>query len=1092
MKSIVLFTLLSISVIAVSQEKLDPVDPLQDYQTALGYYNTESYRDAIQKLENIDENDSIFSNACNLRTNIFLAQEEYDELISYCDSLEGHFNIRAHVLINARGLGLLRSEKYTEAVQNYLVGIEDFPASSLFSYNLGLAYKGLEQYGNTLDALEKAIILNPYYAAPHKILAEIAYREHKITQAVLAWDTYLMLSPTAGNSLDVLVELNNAVSEKNTSEAIDLQLSEDDEGFEDIDLIVTNFAALSKDYKVDNKILVPLVKQNHVIFSRLSDFSGKGDFWEEKYVAFYKALVEAGQFNNFIYRIMLSSRSEKHQKVISKHSREQDAFLEWAADELLEVMGKNNTKFWGKPVDRFWYAGDGSLSYIGKADEQQKSFGEHTFFYSSGRILSRGYFTDDQRDKDWTWFYEDGSPDSEGTYSNGTLSGPYTEYYPTGIIKERAVYENDVYEGIVEQYNEFGALVDKSAYTEGKLHGKAFTYYAGGENYPKYDLNYEMNQLDSIAKESYPTGELLMEMEFDNGTSLSEEGYYRNGNISYKYTIAEGQPHGPFTRYYEDGTLQTKGAFSEGSRTGKWEYFYPDGVRSSTESYDEKGRLEGVYEEFSRTGEPYLEFTYSRDDLVAYRFYDSTGAIIVEQEKQNKKFDYQGFHPNGEVKAEGVYRIEGGKEGDWRYYAMYGNLASKEVYADGLLNGPYEEFFSNGFLSTRGMMQDDDYDGYYQSYYADGTLEMQGYYKDGKMERVWLMYYPNGTLQRKMFLKNGNYHGFQYSYSVEGKLADKSFILNDNRHYTVYYDATGKIMDTVSYLSGETKKYYYKNGNIRLEQEVLYGMVHGRSTWYHNNGKIETEGEYFLNERQGPWKWYYDQGKISVSANYFEDELDGEYLRYHSNGKLAQHQFYDQGLATGLHISFSESGDTTFKGAYIRGASHGPHYYYSDKGELQLVRYYEYDALVGYSYPDENGSLVAMIPVMKGTAEITGYYANGAVSRKIDFAGGDFHGNYLKYFSNGNLEEESHYIAGIQYGEQKSYYEDGTPRLTCSYLNDELHGSYRKYHPNGTLSEEAEFVCGEPVGAYRYFDASGKLIKKLEYFNGVVNAAEYH
>ena len=55
-------------------------------------------------------------------------------------------------------------------------------------------------------------------------------------------------------------------------------------------------------------------------------------------------------------------------------------------------------------------------------------------------------------------------------------------------------------------------------------------------------------------------------------------GYYRNGNLFYKGSYANGKKEGHWISYYEDETLFYKGAFHLGKPQGKWVAFNPDGT----------------------------------------------------------------------------------------------------------------------------------------------------------------------------------------------------------------------------------------------------------------------------------------------------------------------------------------------------------------------------------------------------------------------------------------------------------------------------------------------------------------------------------
>ena len=165
--------------------------------------------------------------------------------------------------------------------------------------------------------------------------------------------------------------------------------------------------------------------------------------------------------------------------------------------------------------------------------------------------------------------------------------------------------------------------------------------------------------------------------------------------------------------------------------------------------------------------------------------------------------------------------------------------------------------------------------------------------------------------------------------------------------------------------------------------------------------------------------------------------------------------------------------------------------YYNFKGELQLIRYYDYGILLGYSYLNKSGEVLPMIDIKDGTAKITSYFQSGNIAREIEYELGRFNGFYKKYFDNGNLAGIDKYIAGSHIGEAIEYYENGQIKIQENYLNGSLHGNYTEYYINGQVKEELHFLNGLLSGLCMYYKEDGSASKKVIYFNGIVYEAEY-
>lgn len=121
----------------------------------------------------------------------------------------------------------------------------------------------------------------------------------------MCFNMYLLLEPDADNAFTILNSLDNIVKSKNeNSRDSKIMLSEDDNSFEEIDLVLTNRIALNTNYKTGNEIDIALIRQNHALLQQLKDFSGNNGFWDTKFIPFYKWIQDNGYFDIFSYTII--------------------------------------------------------------------------------------------------------------------------------------------------------------------------------------------------------------------------------------------------------------------------------------------------------------------------------------------------------------------------------------------------------------------------------------------------------------------------------------------------------------------------------------------------------------------------------------------------------------------------------------------------------------------------------------------------------------------------------------------------------------------------------------------------------------------
>ena len=60
-------------------------------------------------------------------------------------------------------------------------------------------------------------------------------------------------------------------------------------------------------------------------------------------------------------------------------------------------------------------------------------------------------------------------------------------------------------------------------------------------------------------------------------------------------------------------------------------------------------------------------------------------------------------------------------------------------------------------------------------------------------------------------------------------------------------------------------------------------------------------------------------------------------------------------------------------------------------------------------------------------------------------------------------------------------YVDGTVKMRGAHLGGEMHGPWAWYRTDGTLMRTGQFDRGRQIGVWRTFDRSGRLVKETDY-----------
>jgi len=1091
MKNLVIFILLFTSIYSFSQKKLKYIDPAETIKSAMSFYSSNEFEEAINEVNELSPNDSVYMYSLVIKADVLLSLEKYDEVIAICKDKIHPKTIYTSDFYLYKGLAELRKDDFDISVNTFKEYIADYPKSYLAYYNMGICYENLEKYDLAIETFQEVIKLNPYYADPHLRLGLLCAAEGLISQAILCFNTFLFISPSSDNALGLLSYMNDIVANKQDLKSKGITISVDDKAFEEIDLIVNNYAALSRKYKIPLKIKEPIIKQNHAIMEKLAEFEGNDGLWANLYVPFYKELFQKGYFSGFSYRIMKSTTNSKYQKLIKKYRAEQEDAVKWGADRLAELIGTDRTKDSDGNLLSYFYYNTGKLYCIGNKKDDGSFDGYCQFFTEKGDTLATGSYKNSEKDGLWRWFNDVGKIKETAVYDSTKLNGPDKTYYHNGQLASFGTQINSLYGGNLYKYNKYGALASITEVKEGKSNGIDSIFFNLGKDYLKFTIPYTDDLINGKAIRYYASGEKKLEIDFIDGKRKHEFAYFRNGQIKNEYNYIEGKFDGDYKLYFETGELSEKGQFIDDNKTGEWLSYFIDGTLFSKKYFDEKGRLNGLYAEYGRDGKLYYEFTYRKDDVISYKYYDKKGNVIKEAKKKQGKFFYEGHYQNGVISTEGNYLLDGGKDGSWKYYNEYGYLISVEDYDEGVLSGEDNAYFTNAKISSMTNYVEGKADGYSFSNFSNGSKYRESYYVDDMKERIWRYYYIDGTTSVEEFYFHDKLSGDQEFYSETGKLSYINYFEDGNHLKSTYYDTLGNVFEVVDYYNPEKYDRHYHNGNINEKRNYLYGILHGDYTAYYFNGKVSFSGQYFNTNKHGQWKWYNDKGQLIREGEYYYGQPIGSWNYYHDNGTLKEIRKFKDGMIEGEDLTYNDRGILVNKETYFKDKRHGPTYWYGEKGDLQIVRYYNYGILTGYSYDGTDGKLVPVIPIEKGTAKLICYYKNGQESRDFKFVNGKIHGLYKEYHINGQLESKVKYEYGKREGKRLVYYENGQLKEVGHFLGNNNHGKFINYYENGKTKSILYYLNDKPTGTGQFYNEEGKITKVVHYFDGEEYDVEY-
>ena len=1045
---------------------------------------------ALVLFNKVNKNDSLYHTLSVTKSYFLLNNDRNDEAIQILnESLRSdYYGDRASFFVN-KANALSNKKDYTKALRSIENGLKEYPKNSSLYHNKGLILEKQEKIDQAIEAYQMAILLDPSYNKPHLALGNLYYKQEKVAQAMMCYNTSLLLNPDGEDSFHILQVLNeiSKTKNKNTSDPkIIKQLG--DEDFEDINLIISNRVALNDSYEIDSKIQVPLTKQNHALITYLKDHPSQDGFFNQVYVPIFKWISQEDNFELFTYTVSYSIQNENYRKFLDKQFEDVVEFVSAFRNKWQNILYDYSTKI--SNDDKSFYYSDMSLIAEGKIIDKEPS-GKWIFYNENGKKSSEGLFDKNGKKTGlWQWYYPNNQLKETSELEDGEINGKNVGFFENGRKKYSSNYKNGKLNGEFLLYNEQGALIQKKYFKDGELDQTYTSYFDVGESLPEFVVPYKNKKVNGEVIEYYATGKPYSVMQFKDGEKNGvQKNYLPKSLISSETNFKENLPVGEFVAYHPNGKKKQTGTYNEdGEYDGKWIDYNAEGNKIYEYNY-KKGKLDGNYKAFDNDGVLYYEYEYRKGDIIAYKFYDKSGAIIKEDKKRGGEFNYEGYSPYGQIDTEGLYDVSGGKTGEWKFSNDYGVVYQVSNYKENKLDGKYTTYHTNGEENVLAEYKNDSIIGYYKELYPNGQLESQGWYQDGMAQGEWRFYYSNGNIESINFYHKNKLSGEQKYFAPNGKLEHTAIFKNGVQQKMYYFSPTQDTLEVIDMVTptGDYKiEYLHFNKKPMATKSYTNGVQHGKFKNFYYSGQLELEGAYLNGSKHGKWKAYYENGNLKEEYSFVNGREDGKHINYFEDGTIEEEKFYELDKLTGKSTSFYKNGKKKVVTNYSYDLLNGRKEFYSKNGTLQLVRFYNHGYLIGYTYLDKNGEELPMIPIKNGTAKIKAYYPNGHISKEINLQNGYFNGEYKSYFENGNIETEQMFTMGVYNGPTKTYFENGNLREEKNYLFGEYNGIYKTYYENGNLKQETNYIDDIKTGKSKKYKEDGSLAKEIEYFRDYV------
>jgi uncharacterized protein len=380
--------------------------------------------------------------------------------------------------------------------------------------------------------------------------------------------------------------------------------------------------------------------------------------------------------------------------------------------------------------------------------------------------------------------------------------------------------------------------------------------------------------------------------------------------------------------------------------------------------------------------------------------------------------------------------------------------------------------------------------GRWEFYNNVGSLdEINFYSEDGKRTGKWLSYFSTGELYSELSYDNDKATGYFRQYYKNGKLRVENELKDD------FINGKGKSFFPDGTINGETvyknskaegsQKIYHENNAVKYDATFVNDLLQGKLTEYYPDGKLRYEADYKEGKRVTTALYYYTNGNKEAEYNFIDNKKSGPFTTYYSNGQVYQKGTYKDENVIGKSTTWYKNGQMSAEEEYDEeGKLTGIQKLYDEDGKMYLECEYRKNAIVWYKYFDKDNKLYAEGKEDKGKLIFSGYSALGHKTVSGEYNKGKMEGTWKYYVRHGLLSYEIDYKYG-KIAEKRTFYRNGKLSELIRYNKDEdRNGLYEAYYHNGKVKTYGYYTDGELNGYWYRFSIDGVLKSKSYYLAG--------
>ncbi len=402
---------------------------------------------------------------------------------------------------------------------------------------------------------------------------------------------------------------------------------------------------------------------------------------------------------------------------------------------------------------------------------------------------------------------------------------------------------------------------------------------------------------------------------------------------------------------------------------------------------------------------------------------------------------------------------------------LNGNIHKKGTFIKGKKTGSWKTWFQNGKKKTIGEFVDGKKSGTWVKYWKNKHLRKQGNYEAGFRSGVWSTYFENGSLKHEGTYDRDLKFGKWLFYYQKVKNTDDLRLWKEET-----YSEDLRNGEFIEYKDGKVKERgFYKDGlksGIWTSTSDLFSLESWNGMTISGCENFVNKGEYIDGEKEGKWIEWLKKGRSE--GNYSKGVRTGIWniwkeQEYFYHDKFRYQGEYANGIKIGTWTKYSEK------------RNHSDEYKYGET-------IYKEDGTKYVKCWHKNGDLSHEISNAKGQGGFFTYYSCGSVLLKGEFdTKGRKTGEHIYWYQNGNVSSRIYYIEDECHGDFERFYENGNPQLKCVYflcrICNKSHKKdfYNEWYENGQKKVERNYNLGEIIDTETKWYENGNKKSLLQY-----------